>query len=89
MASSSDSSTSQGTSHLGAGERQDLRQEVIQIVLDVLNQRDRQRGSVPPPDLTGTNPNGQARSTTSTDSTAQAPLKASEIGYFFPNMLLD
>ena len=86
MPGSSDSSTSQGAFHRGTVERQEFRQEIMQMMLDLLEQRDRQRQlseTAAPPF-----PTGSARSTTSSDTTTQATLKASEIGYFFPNMPL-
>ena len=90
MASSSDSSTSQGAPQRGIDEhqefRQEFRQEIMQMMLDLLEQRDRRRQlseTAAPPD-----PIGSARSTTSSDTATQATLKASEIGYFFPNMPL-
>ena len=90
MASSSDSSTSQGAPQRGIDEhqefRQEFRQEIMQMMLDLLEQRDRRR------QLSETaaphNPTGSIRSTTSSDTATQAALKASEIGYFFPNMPL-
>ena len=56
------------------------------MMLDLLDQRDRQRQASEA--AAPTDPIGQARSTTSTETTAQATLKASEIGFFFPNMPL-
>jgi hypothetical protein len=83
MASSSNSSSMDHvtvTPRIGPEERQ----EIMQMMIDLFDRRERQRQeSHDTTDLTG-----QARSTTSTDSTTQATLKASEIGYFFPNMPL-
>ena len=56
------------------------------MMLDLLEQRDRRRQlskTAAPP-----NPTSFIRSTTSSDTTAQATLKALEIGLFFPNMPL-
>src|SRR5580700_7986417 len=88
MAGSSDLSMEPGAPRPGTDERQDLRQEIMQMVIDLLeqrlDQRDRQRqlsGTAAPPD-----PNGSTQSTTSSDTTVPATLKASEIGFFYPNM---
>ena len=54
------------------------------MILDLLDQRERQRESQPPPNPT--DPTGRTGSTTSTETTTQVTLKASEIGYFYPNM---
>ena len=56
------------------------------MMLDLLEQRDHQRQlseTTAPPF-----PTSSTRSTTSSNTTTQATLKASEIGYFFPNMPL-
>jgi len=55
------------------------------MVMDLLDQHQRQ--SQPPADPTDLA--GRMGSTTSSKTTAQATLKALEIGYFFPNMPLD
>jgi len=83
MASSSNSSSMDHvtvTPRIGPEERQ----EIMQMMIDLFNRRERQRQE----SHDTTDRTGQARSTTSTDSTTQATLKASEIGYFFPNMPL-
>ena len=88
MAGSSDSSTGLDLAPFGLNERQEFRQEMMQMMMDLLNQHEHQwQLSQPPADPT--NLTGRTGSTTSTDASAQATLKASEIGYFFPNMPLD
>jgi hypothetical protein len=58
----------------------------MQMMMDLLEQRDRQRQASEA--AAPTDPIGQARSTTSTETATQVTLKASEIGLFFPNMPL-
>ena len=86
MADSSNSSTNPDPSSFGPNERQEFRREITQMILDLLDQRERQRESQPLPDPT--DPTGRTGSTTSTETTTQVTLKASEIGYFYPNMPL-
>ena len=84
MADSPNSSTNPDPPPFGPNERQEFRREITQMILDLLDQRERQRESQPPPDPT--DPTSRTGSTTSTETTTQATLKASEIGYFYPNM---
>ena len=55
-------------------------------MLDLLDQCERQRQLLPLPD--NSNLTGHMQSITSTDTTTQVALKALEIRFFYPNMLL-
>jgi hypothetical protein len=83
MENPSDPSIDQGTPRFGPDERQ----EIMEMLMEVLDQRERHRQTSQGLHETP-NPNGRTQSTTTTESTTQATLKASEIGFFYPNMPL-